>query len=79
MSDDGERYETNKNLPSVKYCICKGINVNYAPQGWRTLPNSSPVDVQLTLSFEETEIVTQEDVQGATKFGDFAAGENIEF
>ena len=59
-------------MPAIKYCICKGINVNYTPQGWRTLPNSSPVDIQLTLSFEETEVITQEDVQGATKHGDFA-------
>ena len=66
------KYIENKNMPAIKYCICKGINVNYTPQGWRTLPNSSPVDIQLTLSFEETEVITQEDVQGATKHGDFA-------
>ena len=79
LDPSGKRYIANKNLPAIKYCICKGINVNYSPQGWRTLPNSSPVDIQLTLSFEETEIVTQEDVQGQSKFGDFKDRENIEF
>ena len=79
LDPSGKRYIANKNLPAIKYCICKGINVNYSPQGWRTLPNSSSVDIQLTLSFEETEIVTQEDVQGQSKFGDFKDRENIEF
>ena len=79
LDPSGKRYIANKNLPAIKYCICKGINVNYSPQGWRSLPNSSPVDIQLTLSFEETEIVTQEDVQGQSKFGDFKDRENIEF
>ena len=67
-----DNYETNLNLPQIKYCICKTVNTNYTAQGWKSFDGGAPVDINLTLSFEETEIITQEDVDGQTSVGDFA-------
>jgi len=67
-----DNYETNPHLPMLKYCICKTVNTNYTGQGWKSFQGGAPVDISLTLSFEETEIITQEDVLGQTKYGDFA-------
>lgn len=64
-------YITNENLPQIKYCVCKTVNTNYTGQGWKSFQGGAPVDINLTLSFEETEIITQEDVEGRTSVGDF--------
>ena len=70
-----DNYETNLNLPQIKYCICKTVNTNYTAQGGKSFDGGAPVDINLTLSFEETEIITQEDVDGHTTVGDFAKRE----
>ena len=74
-----DNYETNPHLPMLKYCICKTVNTNYTGQGWKSFQGGAPVDISLTLSFEETEIVTQEDVLGQTKYGDFASLKGARF
>ncbi len=74
-----DNYETNPHLPMLKYCICKTVNTNYTGQGWKSFQGGAPVDINLTLSFEETEIVTQEDVLGQTKYGDFASLKGARF
>ena len=38
---------------------------------WRSLADGAPVEVSLALAFEETELVTGEDVIGETKIGRF--------
>ena len=68
-------YSRNKYIPQIKYCICKSVNTNWTGQGWKSFRDGAPVDITLTLSFEETEIVTQEDVLGKTNVGDFASFE----
>jgi len=70
-SGSGGRYYINENLPQIKFCVLKTVGTNYTGQGWRTLENGAPADITLNLSFEETEIVTQEDVFGNTSTGDF--------
>ena len=70
--DEGTYYR-NEYIPQIKYCICKSVNTNWTGQGWKSFRDGAPVDITLTLSFEETEIVTQEDVLGKTNVGDFAS------
>jgi hypothetical protein len=65
-------YEINEYLPQIKYCICKGVNTNFTGSGWKSFKNSAPVDITLQLTFQETEIITQEDVFGKTEHGRFA-------
>jgi hypothetical protein len=67
-------YSRNKYIPQIKFCICKSVNTNWTGQGWKSFRDGAPVDITLTLSFEETEIITQGDVVKGdrTGIGDFA-------
>ena len=56
----------------INFCVLKTVGIIYTGQGWKTLEGGAPADITLSLSFEETEIVTQEDVFGETKVGDFS-------
>jgi hypothetical protein len=66
-------YVRNPHIPQIKFCTCKSVNTNWTTQGWKSFQGGASVDTALTLSFEETEIITQEDVLGETKVGDFAS------
>ena len=68
----GARYVKNPYIPEIKFCVLKTVGTNYTGQGWKTLEGGAPADITLSLSFEETEIVTQEEVVGETKVGDFS-------
>ena len=53
-------------------CVCKNVTTNYTSQNtWRALKNGHPVEITLALSFEETELVTAEDVMGTATIGRF--------
>ena len=67
-------YETNEYLPEIKYCVCTAVNTNFTTSGWKSFEGGAPVDITLQLTFQETEIITQEDVLGNTKVGRFAGG-----
>jgi hypothetical protein len=69
--DNTNSYVTNKYLPEIKYCVCTGVNTNFTQQGWQSFEGGAPVDISLTLSFQETELVTSEDVMGNTQVGKF--------
>ena len=63
----------NPYIPQIKMCVLKTINTNFAAQNaWRSLQNGAPVEISLALTFVETELVTGEDVIGATNVGRFA-------
>ena len=66
---------TNKYLPEIKYCICTSVNTNFATKEWRSFEGGAPISVSLQLDFEETELITQEDVFGDTKVGRWAGKE----
>jgi hypothetical protein len=65
-------YETNSYLPEIKYCVCTSVNTNFAGTGWRSFEGGAPVDISLQLTFQETEIITGEDVMGETEVGRYA-------
>ena len=73
--DANNSYQTNKYLPELKSCVCTGVNTNFAGSGWRSFAGGAPVDISLQLTFSETEIITGEDVLGATAAGRFAGSE----
>ena len=67
-----DRFETNPYIPQIKMCVCKGVNTNFTSQNtWRALKTGAPVEIALQLQFEETELVTADDVIGNTKVGRF--------
>ena len=69
---DNDRFKVNPYIPGIKMCICKNVTTNFAPQNaWRSLEAGAPVEISLALTFEETELVTGEDVIGETAVGRF--------
>lgn len=71
--DDNNAYETNTYLPEIKHCVCTGVNTNFTASGtWRSFKNGAPVDITLGLTFQETELITGEDVMGETPYGRYS-------
>ena len=67
-----DNFTTNWHIPQIKMCVCKGVTTNFSTQNtWRSLEGGAPVEIQLGLTFEETELVTGEDVIGETNIGRF--------
>ena len=55
-------YETNKYIPQIKFCVCTAVNTNFTGTGWRSFKDGAPTEITLQLTFQETEIITGEDV-----------------
>jgi hypothetical protein len=55
--------DENEYLPRYGDCILKDIDINYAPNGFAAHTDGSPVQIQLTLTFQEIEIVTKAKIQ----------------
>ena len=70
-SDSVETYITNQYLPEIKFCICQTVNTNFTAAGWRSFEGGAPSDITLQMTFQETEIITGEDVFGNTTEGRF--------
>jgi len=59
----GMDFETNPHVPKIKTCVCDNVTSNYTPQSiWAAHEDGVPVAVNLSLSFQETELVMAEDV-----------------
>ena len=54
--------QENPNLPKLKKCVIKSIDVNYAPNGWTTHTDGAPVQTNLTLEFQEIALVGRDDI-----------------
>ena len=59
MIDNG----LNPNLPKYGDCVLTDMDVNYAPSGFATHADGSPVQIQLSLTFKEIEIVTRKKLE----------------
>ena len=60
---DGMKYTINPHIPRLKDCVCDNITSNFTPQSiWAAHDEGAPVAVNLSLSFQETELVMAEDV-----------------
>jgi hypothetical protein len=74
--ENEDKFVTNEYIPQMKMCVCKGVTTNFSSQNtWRSLQGGAPVEISLALAFEETELVTAEDVMGATNIGRFAGSQ----
>lgn len=60
--------ELNPNIPRIARSVLGRVGVNYSPAGtsWVTLPNGSPVAIQMTLEFIETELIDRNRVSNET-------------
>lgn len=67
----GDTLVTNPYLPQLKYCVCTAVNTNFATKEWRSFKGGAPIEVSLQLDFEETELITKDDVMGSTSVGRF--------
>ena len=65
------QYHRNENIPAIKYCICDSVTTNFG-EAWKAYTGGAPLTVKLDLSFQETELVTQDDILGLGHVGRFA-------
>jgi hypothetical protein len=43
--------------------VLKNVDVNYAPNGWATHEDGSPVQIVMSLNFQEIELVDSADIE----------------
>lgn len=48
---------TNTKIPKLKRSVITNVDVNYAPNGWATLSDGTPVQTTMTLEFQEMVLV----------------------
>jgi hypothetical protein len=53
-------FDENKFLPRYGDCVLTDIDVNYAPNGFAAHNDGAPVQTQLSLNFQEIEIITKD-------------------
>ena len=46
----------------IATCVMTGCEVDYTPEGVNSFDDGSPTQIQMTLSFRETEILTKEKI-----------------
>ena len=64
LTNNGYDYfEPNKYLPKLKQCVCKSVNTNFTTAGWKSFEDGAPTTITLQLGFEETDIITSEQVE----------------
>jgi len=56
------RGDENSFLFKTKQCVLNDIQVDYAPNGYATHYDGSPVETKLTLSFTETTMISRNDI-----------------
>lgn len=55
--------EENKNIGKVAECVIETIDVNYAPNGWSSHTDGSPVQTTMSISFKEIELIDREKIE----------------
>ena len=56
--------EENTFLPRIRPCACTNVEVSYTGSGtWSSFYNGSPVDIDLTLQFNELELPYNNDTK----------------
>jgi hypothetical protein len=49
--------QVNNSIPPVRPCVLQNISTNYAPGGWAAYNDGTPVQIGLSLSFRELDLV----------------------
>lgn len=52
----------NVNLPKLKRCVIKSVDVNYAPNGWAAHGDGAPVQTVVNIEFQETSLINRYDI-----------------
>jgi len=61
QASDGQASE-NDYYNKIATCVCTACDVNYSPDGVKSFEDGSPTKITMTLSFQETELLTKERV-----------------
>lgn len=57
--------QENPHIPRIRRCVLNRIDVMYSPNGdWSTFRNGHPVSAQLSLNFQEMEIIHKDFIAG---------------
>ena len=59
QAQDGQASE-NDYYNKIATCVCTGCDVNYTPDGVKSFEGGAPTKITMTLSFQETELLTKE-------------------
>lgn len=55
--------QINDKIHKLTTCVLTNINVDYAPNGWATLSDGTPIATRMTLQFQEVEIITKDRIR----------------
>ena len=59
MGEDGAATE-NTYYHKISTCVLQSLSVDYTPNGVKSFSNGAPTQINLSLSFKETEMMTKE-------------------
>jgi len=60
--DQAGQASENDFYNKIATCVCTGCDVNYTPDGVKSFEGGAPTKITMTLSFQETELLTKERV-----------------
>lgn len=53
----------NPNIPKLKRCVVRNVEVNYAPNGWATHSDGAPVQSTMTVDFQEMVLIDKKAIE----------------
>ena len=59
---DVDKAKENNFYSKIATCVLKGVDVNYTPGGVRSFDDGAPTQIDMTLSFQETEMLTKQKI-----------------
>jgi len=63
LDHEAGNWYDNEYIPKLKQCVCKSVNTNFTTAGWKSFEEGAPTTITLQLGFEETDIITSEQVE----------------
>ena len=60
--DQSGQASENDFYNKIATCVCTGCEVNYTPDGVKSFEGGAPTKITMTVSFQETELLTKERV-----------------
>ena len=62
--EDNNEFTTNIYVPKIAKSVIENVTVNYTSSGiWSSFNSGAPTDIELTISFQETELITKSKVE----------------
>jgi hypothetical protein len=63
MYQHDQDYASENNFYSkIATCVLKDVTVDYTPNGVKSFQDGSPTQINMSLSFQETEILTKQSI-----------------